>query len=110
MINGIEGKPPNYKSYKLKNTKSYYKNLERLKEKLKSKQKHLLNVKFIILLMVKKVNELLLKDNILEFETCFNNYNEKKSYALILVPYKQTKALGWTKETKLHIIINEVKE
>lgn len=37
MIQGIEGKPPNYKSYKLRNTKSYYKNLEILKEKLKSK-------------------------------------------------------------------------
>lgn len=60
--------------------------------------------------MVIKVNEELLKDNILEFETSFNNYNEKKSYALILVPYKQTKAFGWTKETKLHITITQIKE
>lgn len=37
MNDGIEGKAPNYKPYKLKNTKSYYRNLQKLKEKLNSK-------------------------------------------------------------------------
>lgn len=60
--------------------------------------------------MAIKVNEDKLKDRILEFETTFNNYNEKKSYILLAVPYKQTRALGWTKQTKLNIIISESKE
>lgn len=37
MIDGIEGNPPKFRPYKLKNTKSYYKNLTKLKEKFKSK-------------------------------------------------------------------------
>lgn len=60
--------------------------------------------------MVIKVNEEKLKDEILEFETTFNNFNEKKSYILVAVPYKQTRALGWTKQTKLQITIKEIKE
>lgn len=60
--------------------------------------------------MAIKVNEEKLKDRVLEFETTFNNYNEKKSYILLAVPYKQTRALGWTKQTKLKIEIQETKE
>lgn len=37
MNDGIEGNAPKYKPYKLKNTKSYYRNLQKLKEKLNSK-------------------------------------------------------------------------
>lgn len=37
MTDGIIGKEPKFKSYKLRNTKSYYRNLEKLKEKLNSK-------------------------------------------------------------------------
>lgn len=60
--------------------------------------------------MVIKVNEEKLKEEILEFETTFNNFNEKKSYILVAVPYKQTRALGWNKQTKLKILIESIKE
>lgn len=59
--------------------------------------------------MVIKVNEELIKDNILEFETSFTIINEQKSFAFISTPYKQIKKLGWNKQTRLKITIKELK-
>ena len=60
--------------------------------------------------MAIKVNEDKLKENLLEYESQFTIINEKKSFAFISIPFKQLKKLNWNKQTKLKILIQELKE
>lgn len=60
--------------------------------------------------MTIKVNEEKLKNGLLEFETKFTIINQKKSFAFVSIPFKSIKVLSWNKETKLKIIIEELKE